>query len=320
MTRVRVVVARELLPAGAEPLAGRFEVVSGGLGSTRDDLLALVPGAAAIVADPTVRVDERVLHAAGDGLRLVANFAVGHDNVDLGACARRGVRVSNTPDVLTDATAELALGLTLAAARQLPAAEGSLRRGEWTGWDPGAYRGSELSGRTFGIAGLGRIGLRYAELVSPLAGSIIYFSRSPHEGAESRLGARRVGLETLLGESDVLSLHLPAGPDSLHLIDGEALAAMKHGAILVNTARGSLVDSAALAASLADGRLGAAGLDVFEGEPAVPPDLLAAPRVVLTPHIGSATYRARDRMAELVAENVISVLDGGDPVTPVPLP
>jgi glyoxylate reductase len=319
MTAPRVVVARELLPAGANRLAARFEVVCGGLDSTHDDLLEMVPGASAIVADPTVRVDEAVLDAAGAGLRLVANFAVGHDNVDLEACARRGVPVSNTPDVLTDATAELALGLTLAAARQLPAAERSLRRGEWTGWDPGAYRGRQLSGCSFGIVGMGRIGLRYAELVSPLAGAVFYFSRSRNEPAEARLGARRVELDVLLAESDVVSLHLPAGPDSLHLIDSGALATMRHGAVLVNTARGSLVDSSALARSLSDGHLGAAGLDVVEGEPAVPSELLAAPRVVVTPHIGSATFTARDRMAEMVAENVISVMDGGDPVTPVTL-
>jgi glyoxylate reductase len=312
-------VARELLPAGRRRLE-RFDVVSGGLEFDRERFLALLPGAAAIVADPTVPIDAEVLDAAGEGLRLIANFAVGYDNVDREACARRGVLVSNTPDVLTDATAELALGLTLAAARQIPGAEHSLRAGEWGGWDPGAYRGAELTGCTVGVLGMGRIGRRYAGLMAPLAGRTVYWSRNPSRRVEEELGAERVSLETLLTESDVISLHLPASPETRHLIGREALETAKPGAILVNTARGSLIDSGPLADSLRDGRLGAAALDVFEDEPRVPPELLDAPRLVLTPHIGSATHRSRDRMAELVADNVIAVLDRGQAVTEVPAP
>jgi glyoxylate reductase len=315
-----VVVARELLEAGRKRLDERFEVVSGGLDCDRSLLLDLVPGASAIVADPTVPVDDEVIDAAGEGLLLVANFAVGYDNVDRLACARRGVVVTNTPDVLTDATAELALGLTLAAARQTPGAERTLRSGGWTGWDPGAFRGIQLRGCTVGIVGMGRIGFRYAELMRPLAGTLIYSSRSRDDAAEAVLGARRVSLDPLLAASDVLSLHLPASPETRHMIDEAALATMKPDAILVNTARGALVDSEALAAALRDGRLGAAALDVFEHEPAVPEVLLEAPRLVLTPHIGSATHRARDGMAELVAANVIAVLDGGEPLNEVPPP
>jgi glyoxylate reductase len=313
----RVVIARKLLPAGEVLLQERFDLVSGGLEGDRRDLLGLVPGAAAVVADPTVPVDDQLLAAAGPDLKLIANFAVGYDNVDLDACARRGVKVTNTPDVLTDATAELALGLTLAAARQITGAERSLRDGEWSGWDPGAYRGKELSGSTIGVLGMGRIGLRYARLVSALAGELIYFSRSRSELAETELDARPVRFETLLAECDVLSLHLPGTPQVRHLIDEASLAAMKSDAILVNTARGSLVDPEALAVALTEGRLGAAALDVFEGEPDVPAELLNAPRLVLTPHIGSATGRSRDRMAELVAANVIAVLGGEPPVTEV---
>jgi glyoxylate reductase len=312
-----VVIARELLPAGEHLIQQHHEVVSGGLDAGRRELLELVPGAAAIVADPTVPVDDAILAAAGPGLELVANFAVGYDNVDLEACARRGVKVTNTPDVLTDATAELALALTLAAARQVPAAERSLRKGEWSGWDPGAYRGRELSGATFGVLGMGRIGLRYAELVVGLAGEILYWSRGRNERAEAGLGARPVEFDSLLAGCDVLSIHLPGTPETRHLIDRTALAKMKADALLVNTARGSLVESAALADALAEGRLGAAALDVFEAEPDVPPELLAAPRLVLTPHIGSATGRSRDRMAELVAANVVAVLGGDPPVTEV---
>ena len=276
-----------------------------------------MPGSAAIVADPTVPVDAELLDAAGEGLELVANFAVGYDNIDLAACAERGVTVTNTPDVLTDATAELALGLTLAAARQIPDAIQSLRAGEWTGWDPTDYRGIELSGATFGVIGLGRIGRRYAELVRGFGGRLLYSSRSSKPEAEAKLGAERVELEQLLRESDVVSIHAAATADNHHLIDAEALALMKESALLVNTARGTLVDSDALAEALRAGRIAAAGLDVMEGEPEIPESLLSAPRLVLTPHIGSATYRTRDAMAELVAHNVIAVLDGKAPLTPV---
>ncbi len=318
--RPRVVVARRLLPAGFDLLEPRFDLVSGGLDADRDRLLELVPGAAAIVADPTVVIDDEVLTVAGPGLRLVANFAVGYDNVDRVALARRGVTLTNTPDVLTDATAELALGLTVAAARGIPAAERELRAGAWSGWDPARYRGIELSGATVGIVGMGRIGFRYAQLVSGFAGETLYTSRNRKQHAESELGARRVSLEDLLAESDVVSLHLPATPGNRHLIGPGTIDRMKAGCVLVNTARGSLVDSDALARALAEGRIAAAGLDVFENEPQVPPALLEAPGLVLTPHIGSATHRSRDAMAELVARNVISVLDGGPPLNEVSPP
>jgi glyoxylate reductase len=318
--RFKVVVARELLPAGSRLLTDRFEVVSGGLDSGRSDLLRIVPGAVAIVADSTVPIDDEVLETAGPQLVLVANFAVGYDNVDREACARHGVLLSNTPDVLTNATAELALGLTLAAARQIPSVERSLRAGEWSGWDPSAYRGTELSGSTVGVVGMGRIGFRYAQLMAGFGGKILYTSRSRKQTAETTLGARRVRLEELLGASDVVSLHLAAAPENRHLINDESLALMKPDSILINTARGSLVDSSDLAVALADDRLGAAGLDVFENEPEVPRRLIDAPRAVLTPHIGSATHRSRDGMAELVARNVISVLDGGAPLSEVSPP
>ena len=313
----KVVVARELLPAGEQLLQDHFDVHSGGLGAGRSELLELVPGASAIVADPTVPIDAQVLAAAGEGLELIANFAVGYDNVDREACRRAGVLLTNTPGVLTNATAELALGLTLAAARQIPSAELNLREGLWSGWNPSDYRGIELSGATVGVVGMGRIGLRYAQLMAGFAGDLLYTSRSVKSEVEQRFAARRVSLEVLLRESDVISLHLAAATENHHLIDREAIAMMKPGAILVNTGRGSQVDADALASALHENRLGAAGLDVFENEPGVPESLKDAPRAVLTPHIGSATFRARDAMAELVAKNVISVLDGNGPLTPV---
>jgi glyoxylate reductase len=308
-----VLVARGLPEVGRERLAGGSEIVEGGLDATPERLLELAPGAAAIVADPTVIVGEGLLQAAGRGLRIVANFGVGFDNVDLAACRRRGVFVTNTPDVLTDATAELALALTLAAARRITEAEAELRAGRWTGFDPGAYLGLELSGATFAVIGMGRIGYRYAQLVRGLAGELVYASRTPSEVAEQELGAVRLPVPELLRRADVISLHLPATPETAGAIGRPELAAMGASAIVVNTARGSLVDSAALAAALREGSIGAAGLDVYEREPEVPRELVEAPNCVLLPHIGSATARTRDAMARLVADSVLAALRGAEP-------
>ena len=215
--------------------------------------------------------------------------------------------------MLTNATAELALALTLAAARATGAAEARLRAGRWTGFDTTGDLGIELGGAGFGVVGMGRIGRRYAELVRPLAGELLYFNRSPAAAAERDLGAIRVELDELLSRADVVSLHLPGGAETAGAIGAAELAAMKSSAILVNTARGSLVDSAALADALDDGGIGAAGLDVYEREPEVPERLLAAPNCALLPHVGSATVRARDGMANLVADAVLAALDGAEP-------
>jgi glyoxylate reductase len=289
-----------LLPAGLDRLAAHCDIREGGLDADRERLLELAPGVDAIVADPTVAVDEALLEAAGAGLKIVANFAVGYDGIDLDACRRRGIAVTNTPDVLTNATAELALALTLAAARRVNAAESDLRAGRWIGWDPGGYLGLELSGAVFAIVGPGRIGRRYSELVRPMAGEILLVSR-------------RDSLDEALRRADVVSLHVPATPETTRMIGRAELEAMKPDAILVNTARGSILDTAALAEALHARSVGAAGLDVYEQEPAVPTELLGAPRCVLLPHIGSATTRAREAMASVVADNVLAVLGGAEP-------
>jgi glyoxylate reductase len=291
--------------------------VPGDLSLDRDELLRRVEGAAAIVADPTVAVDDELLDAAGPSLRVVANFAVGYDNVDLNACRARGVVVTNTPDVLTNATAELAVALLLGAARHLGTGERLIRDGRWSGWDPAALLGRELSGSMVGIVGLGRIGLRVAELLRGFEPRLLYASRSPRPEEESRLSLERVTLQELVERSDFVTLHAPATPETHHLVDAGLLARFKPGAVLVNTSRGSLVDAKALAAALRDGPLGAAGLDVYEDEPNVDAELLALDNVVLLPHVGSATAAARDGMARLAAENVIAVLAGKPPLTPV---
>ena len=312
-----VVIARLLLPAGRDRLAERFELREGGLEASRSTLLELAPGAAALVADPSVPVDSEVLDACGDGLRVAANFAVGYDNVDLEECRRRGVIVTNTPDVLTEATAELALALTLAAGRRMGDAERDLRAGIWRGWDPAAYRGLEIRGATVGVIGMGRIGRRYARLVHGLGAEILYASPSPKPEAESELGARRAELPELLEAADMVSIHARSTAETRRLIGPAELELIGPQGVLVNTSRGPLVDSDAVAAALQAGTLGAAGLDVYENEPEVSPRLLEAPRCVLLPHIGSATVRARDGMANAVADNVIAVLEGSDPPNPV---
>ena len=256
------------------------------------------------------RWTDQLLDAAGPAASAVANDAVGIDNVDLAACRERGVAVSNTPDVLTNATAELALALTVAAARGLPAAERDLRSGGWRGWDPAGYLGTELSGATFGVVGMGRIGTRYAELVRPLAGEVICTSRTPRPKAEEELDARRVEVEELFASADVVSLHVPASEETRFMVGRERLQTMKPTAILVNTARGALVDEGALAEALRDGTIGAAGLDVYVAEPEVSPARLEAPRAVLLPHIGSATERARSGMARLAADNALAAIEG----------
>jgi glyoxylate reductase len=316
-----VVIARRLPAAGLDLLAERFDVEPGELSLDQAALLGRVEGAAALVADPTVPVDAELLEAAGPSLRVVANFAVGYDNVDLDACRDRGVVVTNTPDVLTNATAELAVTLMLAAARRVGEGERLVRAGRWSGWDPAALLGRELAGATVGIVGLGRIGLRVAELLRGFEPRLLYASRSPRPEAEHEAkaghGLERVELEALVERSDFVTLHAPLTPETRHLVDEALLGRFKPGAVLVNTARGPLVDAGALAAPLRGGRLGAAGLDVYAHEPAVEPELLALDQVVLLPHLGSATAAARDGMARLVAENVIAVLGGSNPATPV---
>jgi glyoxylate reductase len=314
------VIGRRLPAAGRELLAERFALDEGELALDRDQLLRRVRDAAALVADPTVPVDAELLDAAGPALRIVANFAVGYDNVDLAACRRHDVVVTNTPDVLTNATAELAVTLMLAAARRIGEAERTVRASRWTGWDPGELLGRELSGATVGIVGLGRIGTRVAELIRGFGPALLYTTRSARSEtiwAEGRLGLERVVLDELVARSDFVTLHAPLTPETRHLVDTELLARFKPGAVLVNTARGALVDTAALVAALRNGRIAAAGLDVYEHEPQVDPALLELENVVLLPHIGSATARTRDAMARLVAENVIAVLEGRAPITPV---
>lgn len=282
----------------------------------RADLLELVAGAEAVLALLHDRVDEELLEAAGPRLRCVANVAVGYDNVDLAAAERRGVVVTNTPGVLDDATADLTMALILAATRRVAEGDRLVRSGQPWSWGMGFMLGSSLQGKRLGIVGLGGIGTRVAERARAFGMEIAYHSRHPSP-AESALEAERLSLPQLLASSDVVSLHCPLTPETHHLIGAGELQAMGPGAVLVNAARGPIVDEVALAAALAEGRIAAAGLDVFEREPEVEPGLLGLDNVVLTPHLGSATVETRTAMAELAARNAISVLRGQGPLTPV---
>lgn len=283
------------------------------------ELVEEVAGADAVLTLLSDPVDEAFLEAAGPGLRCVANVAVGYDNVDLAAAARRGVVVTNTPGVLDDATADLTMALLLAAVRRLGEGERLIRAGRPWRWGMDFMLGSDLRGKRLGIVGLGNIGARVAERARAFGMEIAYANRSEAPAAAA-LEAVRLPLEELLASSDVVSLHCPLTPQTRHLIGAAELARMKPSAVLVNTARGPVVDEAALARALAAGEIRAAGLDVYEREPEVEPALLELENVVLAPHLGSATVETRTAMAELAARNAIAVAGGGEALTPVPLP
>jgi glyoxylate reductase len=308
----RVVVACALPTVGLDLLRRRCVVEAGGRRPDRSWLQEHVPSAVAIVTDPSIRVDGELLDLAGSSLQVVANFAVGYDNIDLHAVRERGIRATNTPDVLTNATAELAVALMLAAARRIAEADALTRSGRWQAEE--LILGRELSGSTVGLVGFGRIARRVAELLGCFEVRLLFSTRSDAVGPP---GAERRELGDLLAGSDFVSLHVPLTAETRHLMDATRLAQMKRDAILVNTSRGAVIDTAALVDALRAGPLGAAGLDVYEDEPHVPRELRELPNTVLLPHLGSATGTTRDAMARLCAANVVAVIEGREPPTPV---
>ena len=321
VTVARVLVTAHLPGDGPARLAAAgHEVTYRDVASAmpRDELLAAVAGVDALVAMMVDRVDAELLDAAGPGLRVVADVVVGYDNVDVAACTERGVVVTNTPGVLTDATADIAMALVLMTTRGLGAAERRVRTGEPWQWNFTADLGTGLRGKTLGIVGPGAIGLATARRATAFGMEILLSGRSaPDPGVVDGLGARVVDLGELLTASDVVSLHCPLTPATHHLVGAAELRAMKPTAHLVNTARGPVVDEAALVAALEAGEIAGAGLDVFEDEPRVHPGLLGRDDVVLLPHVGSATVETRTAMADLAVANVLAVLAGQDPITPV---
>jgi glyoxylate reductase len=275
---------------------------------SRTELLRRVAGCDGLMLMLTDRVDDELLDAAGPQLRVVANYAVGIDNIDVEACARRDVLVANTPDVLTETTAELAIALMLALLRRVAEGDRLIRRGERWIWAPNLMLGRGLAPLTLGLVGYGRIARAVERLARAHGMRVIHSSRSSG-----------VPLEQLLADADVVSLHLPLSAESRHLIDAAALARMKPGAVLVNTARGPIVDEEALVVALRGGRIAGAALDVFEREPEVHPGLLELENVVLVPHLGSATHETREAMGMLCVEALRAVLlEGRLPENTVP--
>ncbi len=315
MSQLPVVVARGPIPEGAyAPLEGLADLRLLDAAAPRAALVAALPEARGLISFLTDRIDAALLDAA-PRLAVVANYAVGVNNVDLAAAAARGVWVTNTPGVLTEATAELAVGLMIMLARRLGEGERELRAGRFGTWTPTYLLGDGLTGKTLGIVGYGRIGRAVAVRARSLGMHVVHASHGGHTPADS--GATPVELDTLLAASDVVSLHVPLTPETRHLVGEAQLARMKRTAFLVNTSRGSVVDEAALARALHAGTIAGAGLDVYEDEPCVHPDLLTAPRAVLLPHLGSNSREARTAMGRLAARNVAAVLAGREPETPV---
>ncbi|KUM31484.1 D-glycerate dehydrogenase [Arthrobacter sp. EpRS66] len=316
----KVVVTGRIPKAALEKLRAEHEVDAwdGEQSISREELLGKVAGADALVTLLTERVDAELLEAAGPQLQVVSNVAVGYDNIVVADCTARNVRATNTPGVLTEATADIAFGLILMATRRLGEGERLIRSGTPWKWGMFFLLGSSLQGKTLGVVGMGGIGQATARRAKAFGMEVVYQSRSEIDPAiAAELGARRVELDELLAISDVVSLHCPYGPNTHHLIGAEQLAAMKPEAYLVNTARGPIVDEAALSQALREGAIAGAGLDVFEKEPAVHPDLLELENVTLVPHLGSSTVETRTAMAVLASENTLAVLRGEDPVTPV---
>ena len=324
MTRPAVLVARAVFDDVVDRLRAHFDVETNPDDTVfpKDELIARLHGKAGALTTGSERIDDAVL-AANPQLKVVSNIAVGFNNFDMGAFDARGVLGTNTPDVLTETTADFGFALMMAAARRMAESEHFLRRGEWQRWSLTMFAGSDVHGATLGILGMGRIGQAIARRGALGFGMrVLYHNRSRLDTAtESALGARYVSKAELLRDADHLVLVLPYTAESHHAIGAAELASMKPTATLTNIARGGIVDDAALADALAAGRLAAAALDVFEGEPAVHPGLLAVPNVVLTPHIASATLATRRAMAHLAADNLIAGLgfgpDAGRPPTPL---
>lgn len=314
MVRPAILVTYKLPSAAIAPLeaVGDVDVYRGGVLS-KEELVERIRGKQAIVVAALDKIDKDVIDAGSD-LRIVANVAVGYNNLDVPYARSRGIVLTNTPDVLTEATANMAMTLILAVTRRIVEGDRLVRRGDWKGFSLDFMIGSEIRERQLGIVGLGRIGRAVAEKAKFFGMKIVYHNPSPRsvDGYES------MSLDQLLATSDVVSLHVPLSPQTRHLIDRKALSRMKRSAYLINTSRGPVVDEDGLAWALREGIIKGAGLDVYEDEPRVHPGLLALENVVLVPHMASATAETRAAMYDLVARNVVNVLSGKPPVTPIP--
>lgn len=309
-----VLVTRPLPGQALERLAAacRLDVWEHDIPIPREELLRRIPGKTGLLCLLTDPVDAALMDAAG-GLRIIANYAVGYDNIDLAAAQARGIVVTNTPGVLTDATADLTWALLFAAARRIVEADAFVRGGSWRGWDPNLMLGHDITGRTLGIVGAGRIGTAVGLRARAFSMPVIYTDDVSREVLETQTGARRVSLDELLAGADFISLHVPLTPQTHNMIGARELGRMRPTAILINTARGPIIDEAALERALRSGQIAGAGLDVFAREPTVPSGFLELPNVVLLPHIASATHTTRGHMADMAVENILAFLRGENP-------
>lgn len=316
----KVVILRQIPAIADKILSKKFDldINKSGKVLSREKLYRRVKGAAAIISLLTDRIDDHVLEAAGEQLEVVANYAVGFDNLDLKAIAARGVIATNTPGRLTESVAEHSLALMMAVSRRIVEGDRYIREDRYKQWEPMLLYGQPLIGRTVGVIGTGRIGAAFAALChNGLRMKIVYTDVCPNVVLEKELGAKRVGLRTLLKQSDVVSLHVPLMPNTRHLITSKEIRLMKKTAIIINTSRGPVIKEDDLVSALNDKRLFGAGLDVLEFEPKLTPGLKSLKNVIITPHIASATAEARDMMAEMAARNVEAVLSGHKPINPI---
>ena len=283
---------------------------------TNEELVKNAKNADAIIALLTEKYDKAMIDQLPK-CKIIANYAVGFNNIDIDYAKSKGIVVTNTPNVLTDATAEIAASLVLSCARRIPESEKFMRENKFKGWEPGLLKGIQLTGKTFGLIGAGRIGQATARRIKGFGCKIIYYNKSKKVDFENELNAKKVSLNHLMKNADIISLHIPLNPHTKNLLNKEKLELLKPNAILVNTARGEVVDEKYLIKMLKKKRIFSAGFDVYENEPIVNKELLKLDNVVLLPHIGSATIETRDNMAKLVAQNVINVLKGKKAITPV---
>lgn len=316
----RVYVTRQIPESGLELLRRddiELEINPDDRVLTHEELLEKVRDRDAVLCLLTDRIDDAVLEAAQPRCKVFANLAVGFNHVDVEAAKRRGIRITNTPGVLDDATADLAWALLFAAARRVGESERVMRSGAWAGWGPLQFIGQDITERTLGVIGAGRIGTNFALKSMGFRMKVLYAHPRPNEELEEKLGARRVEMDELLKQSDFVSLHVPLKPETTHLIGERELGLMPSHAVLINTARGPVVDEKALVKVLKEKKIAGAGLDVYEEEPKAAPGLLELENVVALPHIASATMETRSRMSTMAAENLLAVLEGREPANPV---
>jgi D-3-phosphoglycerate dehydrogenase len=313
---LKVLITRNIPQVGLKLLQEHFEIEFNDTSRTlsRNELKNKIKDVDAVLCLLTDQIDQEIIDAALK-LKVISNHAVGYDNVDVPYATRKRIAVTNTPDVLTDATADFTFTLLLSVARNVVIGDEIIRKGEFRGWDPLFLLGADIVAKTLGIIGAGRIGTAVAERSAGWNMNIVYFDSSTNHHLEEKFSARKVSLETLLEESDFVSIHLSLSKKTTHLIGKKELEMMKTSAYLINTARGAIIDEKALVQALREKKIAGAALDVYENEPALADGLAGMKNAILAPHIGSATIATRNKMSEIAAKNIVNILKGGKPVS-----